>query len=368
MPETFRVGLLGHGTVGSAFARLLGERADAIVPVTGLRPELAGVLTRSRGDFEEILERLGPDRRADGRARPGARLRAARDARRAPRRLGEQAAAGRARRGAVGDGARARRAAALRGRGGRRRAGDPRAPGVARRRPRRARARDRQRHDQLHPVRDGARRALLRARRSARPSSSATPRPTRPRTSPARTPRPRWRSSRGSRSRTPVHLDQVVYEGIEHLTSDDLAYAQGARAGAEADRHGRARRRRHQRARASGVPVRGAPARLGRRPVQRGHRRVRGDHRDHAVGPGRRRPADRLGRAGRRDLGHDPARHDAGDDRGAAVVEDVVSAFYLHMEVADRPGVLAQIAELLGMQGARSSRSSSAGWATTRGW
>jgi homoserine dehydrogenase len=34
------------------------------------------------------------------------------------------------------------------------------------------------------------------------------------------------------------------------------------------------------------------------------------------------------------------------------VVEDVQSAFYLHMEVADRPGVLAQVAEILGMQGA----------------
>ena len=34
------------------------------------------------------------------------------------------------------------------------------------------------------------------------------------------------------------------------------------------------------------------------------------------------------------------------------VVNDVESAFYLHMEVADRPGVLAQVAELLGMQGA----------------
>ena len=34
------------------------------------------------------------------------------------------------------------------------------------------------------------------------------------------------------------------------------------------------------------------------------------------------------------------------------LVADVVSAFYLHMEVADRPGVLAQIAEILGMQGA----------------
>src|SRR5215218_5463368 len=55
VPGTFRVGLLGHGTVGSAFAALLEERADAIAPITGLRPELHGVLTRTRGDFEEIL-------------------------------------------------------------------------------------------------------------------------------------------------------------------------------------------------------------------------------------------------------------------------------------------------------------------------
>ena len=31
---------------------------------------------------------------------------------------------------------------------------------------------------------------------------------------------------------------------------------------------------------------------------------------------------------------------------------DVESAFYLHLEVADRPGVLAQVAERLGLQGA----------------
>ena len=51
----FRVGLLGHGTVGSAFDALLAERADAIALATGRRPELAGVLTRSRGSFDEIL-------------------------------------------------------------------------------------------------------------------------------------------------------------------------------------------------------------------------------------------------------------------------------------------------------------------------
>jgi homoserine dehydrogenase len=52
MAETFRIGLLGHGTVGGAFARLLAERADAIVPITGMRPEVTGILTRSRGSFE----------------------------------------------------------------------------------------------------------------------------------------------------------------------------------------------------------------------------------------------------------------------------------------------------------------------------
>jgi homoserine dehydrogenase len=55
MPETFRVGLLGHGTVGAAFETLLAERAGAIASVTGLKPELSGVLTRSRGSFENIL-------------------------------------------------------------------------------------------------------------------------------------------------------------------------------------------------------------------------------------------------------------------------------------------------------------------------
>jgi homoserine dehydrogenase len=53
----FRVGLLGHGTVGGAFARLLGERADAIEAEIGRRPEISGVLTRGRGDFDDILER-----------------------------------------------------------------------------------------------------------------------------------------------------------------------------------------------------------------------------------------------------------------------------------------------------------------------
>jgi homoserine dehydrogenase len=53
--EHFKVGLLGHGTVGSAFATLLAERADEIERFNGRRPVISGVLTRSSGDFDEIL-------------------------------------------------------------------------------------------------------------------------------------------------------------------------------------------------------------------------------------------------------------------------------------------------------------------------
>jgi homoserine dehydrogenase len=57
MPDPVRIGLLGRGTVGGAFAELLAERADAVEAATGRRPELAGVLTRGEGDFGAILER-----------------------------------------------------------------------------------------------------------------------------------------------------------------------------------------------------------------------------------------------------------------------------------------------------------------------
>jgi homoserine dehydrogenase len=54
-PDLVRIGLLGRGTVGGAFAELVAERADAVEAATGRRPELAGTLTRSDGDFGEIL-------------------------------------------------------------------------------------------------------------------------------------------------------------------------------------------------------------------------------------------------------------------------------------------------------------------------
>ena len=77
----FRVGLLGHGTVGSAFATLLpaardADRADDRTAPRAVRGDDAP-LRVVRGDPRG----LGPDRRADRRDRPGARLYApARDA------------------------------------------------------------------------------------------------------------------------------------------------------------------------------------------------------------------------------------------------------------------------------------------------
>jgi homoserine dehydrogenase len=55
--KPIRIGVLGRGTVGAALLDLLAERVDAVEAATGRRPEVAGVLTRSEGDFSEILER-----------------------------------------------------------------------------------------------------------------------------------------------------------------------------------------------------------------------------------------------------------------------------------------------------------------------
>jgi homoserine dehydrogenase len=53
--EPVRIGVLGRGTVGGAFLDLVGERADAVEAATGRRPEIAGVLRRGEGEFDDIL-------------------------------------------------------------------------------------------------------------------------------------------------------------------------------------------------------------------------------------------------------------------------------------------------------------------------
>ncbi len=52
---TVYVGILGKGTVGGAFRELLEERAEMVAEVGGKRPKLTGVLSRRDGDFDEIL-------------------------------------------------------------------------------------------------------------------------------------------------------------------------------------------------------------------------------------------------------------------------------------------------------------------------
>jgi homoserine dehydrogenase len=52
----FRIGVLGRGTVGGAFAELVAEHAERIERITGMRPEVSGVLSRSSGAFGEILQ------------------------------------------------------------------------------------------------------------------------------------------------------------------------------------------------------------------------------------------------------------------------------------------------------------------------
>ena len=86
-----------------------------------------------------------------------------------------------------------------------------------------------------------------------------------------------------------VHLDDVPYEGIDHLTADDIAYAKEL--GLSLKLIGAAERL------DGGLAVRVYPAFLyAGHPlasvngvVQRGDDRVAGDHRDHALRAGRRR-------------------------------------------------------------------------------
>jgi homoserine dehydrogenase len=56
MSEPVRIGLLGRGTVGGAFAELVEKRADAVEEATGRRPEIGGVLTRSDGEAGQVIE------------------------------------------------------------------------------------------------------------------------------------------------------------------------------------------------------------------------------------------------------------------------------------------------------------------------
>ena len=55
MSQPLRIGLLGRGTVGGGFEQLVAEQASSIEALTGRTPQITGILTRSQGDFDSIL-------------------------------------------------------------------------------------------------------------------------------------------------------------------------------------------------------------------------------------------------------------------------------------------------------------------------
>ena len=147
---------------------------------------------------------------------------------------------------------------------------------------------------------------------------------------------------------TPVHLDEVQYEGIEHLHLDDMEYARELGLGLKLI--GTAERR------DGGLSVRVHPTFLyGGHPLAS----ISGAFNAVTVesgtiteitmsGPGAGGPAHRERRPRRRRLGDDGRRRPPAPPLPLGLVEDVESAFYLHLDVADQPGVLASATQVLG--------------------
>src|SRR4029077_1302278 len=151
---------------------------------------------------------------------------------------------------------------------------------------------------------------------------------------------------------SPVHLDEVPYEGIEHLQTDDIQYARELGLGLKLI--GTAERR------DGGLSVRVHPAFL-----YSGHPLASVNGPFNAVtvesdaiteitmsgpGAGGRQTASAV-------LGDlvsamlpPPAPSPPPDP--LPLVQDIESGFYIHMEMADRPGALAAVAQVLGEQGA----------------
>jgi homoserine dehydrogenase len=349
--EPFRVGLLGHGTVGSAFARLLPERAGHVEAITGLRPELSGVLTRSRGEFDDILDRSdlivelmgGVDPARDYVLRA---MRAGRHVVSANKLLlsqhGEELWAA-----AREHGVQLRFEGAVAGV----------VPVIRVLQETLAAAHV----ERIHGIVNGTTNFILtemadrgitygEALGRAQELGYAEADPTDDVTGKDAAAKMAILARLAFSS--PVHLDQVVYEGIEHLTADDMAYARDLGLGLKLI--GTAERV------DGGISVRVHPAFL-----YAGHPLASVNGPFNAVtveseaiteitmsGPGAGGAQTASAVLGDVISAMIPPASTPETTERLEVVEDVISAFYLHMEVADRPGVLAQIAELLGMQGA----------------
>jgi homoserine dehydrogenase len=351
MGETFRVGLLGHGTVGSAFEALLAERADAFVPITGMRPEITGVLTRSRGDFEEVLENSDLIVELIGGIEPARdyvlrAMKAGRHVVSANKQLlsqhGEELWAC-----ARENGVQLRFEGAVAG-----------VVPVIRVLQESLAA---TRVERIHGIVNGTTNYILTEMASrglsyedalgqAQELGYAEADPTDDVT--GRDAAAKMAILARLAFSTPVHLDQVVYEGIEHLTGEDMEYAKelglGLKLIGTAERVD------------GGISVRVHPAFLyAEHPLASVHGpfnavTVESDAITEVTlsGPGAGGPQTATAVLGDVISAMIPPASTPETTEALPVVNDIESAFYLHMEVADRPGVLAQVAELLGMQGA----------------
>src|SRR6478735_4429797 len=351
MPETFRIGLLGHGTVGSAFAELLAARADQVEAITGLRPELRGVLTRSRGRFDEIVEDadlvvevmggLDPARDYVLRA-----MSAGRHVVTANKQLlsqhGEELWAA-----AREHGVQLRFEAAVAGV----------VPVIRVLQESLAGAHV----DRLHGIVNGTTNFIL--TRMAETGASYDDALAEAQAlgyaeaDPSEDVNGKDAAAKMAilarlAFNTPVHLDQVPHEGIEHITAHDMEYARELGLGLKLI--GTAERVE------GGLSVRVHPAFLyGAHPLAS----VSGPFNAVTVesqaiteitlsGPGAGGPQTASAVLGDVISAMIPPASTPETTERLSVVTDVESAFYLHLEVADRPGVLAQVAQLLGLQGA----------------
>ncbi|MGE4426966.1 MAG: homoserine dehydrogenase [Solirubrobacteraceae bacterium] len=349
-PAPFRVGLLGHGTVGSAVADLLPGRADAIAHVTGLRPEISGVLTRSRGDFAEILagsdlivEVMGGTDAAYDHVT--AAIRAGKHVVTANKQLlaeyGEELW-GLARE----HGVQLRFEAAVAGVVPVIRVLQESLTG--------------QHIDRLHGIVNGTTNFIL-TQMAATGASYADALAEAQRLGYAEADPSDDVSGKDAAAKmailarlafdTPVHLSDVPYEGIEHLTAEDIEYARdldlSLRLIGTAERVG------------DELAVRVHPAFL-----YRGHPLAAVEGSFNAVtvespsiteitlsGPGAGGPQTATAVIGDVISAMIPPAQTPPTRNTLGFVDDVVSSFYLHVEVVDRPGVLAQIAQVLGLQG-----------------
>ncbi|HEU4977255.1 MAG TPA: homoserine dehydrogenase [Solirubrobacteraceae bacterium] len=351
MADHFRIGLLGHGTVGAAFAELLEARAGQVEAITGMRPELSGVLTRSRGDFEEIL--AGSDLVVEvmGGLEPAHEhvLRAMAAGKHVVTankqllsRFGEELWAA-----AREHGVQLRFEAAVAGV----------VPVIRVLQESLAAAHV----DRLHGIVNGTTNFILSQMAQTGASYEDAL---------AEAQRLGYAEADPSEDvggadaaakmailarlafNTPVRLDDVRYEGIEHITADDMAYARELGLGLKLI--GTAERIDH------GLSVRVHPAFLyGGHPLASVH----GPYNAVTIespaiteitisGPGAGGPQTASAILGDVVSAMIPPASTPETTESLDIVADVESAFYLHMEVADRPGVLAQVAQLLGLQGA----------------